>query len=455
LRRCHYEATGEAASPAAIRSALDLLEARAQFDGPERAVHIRTAEHAGRIYLDLADEHWRAVEIGPDGWRVIDSPPVRFRRPAGMLPLPLPVPEPGGSIEALSSFLNLPSRDDFVLIVTWLLAALRSGGPYPLLAISGEQGSAKTVLSKLLKALIDPNAAPVRALSREQRELIIAANNSYLLAFDNLSGLPHWLSDALCRLATGGSFAVRQLYTDDEEVLFEAARPILLNGIEDVISRPDLGDRAIFLTLTPIAEVNRRPEAELWREFEIARPLILGALLDAVVHGLQAINHVQLKSLPRMADFALWAAACETALWPAGTFARAYVAHRRAAIESIIEADPLANCVRTIMGERTSWAGSASDLLRLCAESAREDTSLSSSWARNPRALAGRLRRAQTFLRMLDIEIAFAREGRSGARMIRMSALGHTDRSSAGTYGEEGRNTAYRFNGEHDQHGWK
>jgi hypothetical protein len=208
------------------------------------------------------------------------------------------------------------------------------------LAISGEQGSAKTVLSKLLKALIDPNATPVRALSREQRELMIAVNNSYLLAFDNLSGLPDWLSDVLCRLATGGSFAVRQLYTDDEEVLFEAARPILLNGIEEVVSRPDLGDRAIFLTLAPIREAQRRPEAELWREFETARPLILGALLHAVVHGLQRINHVQLEALPRMADFALWAAACETALWPAGNFARVYAANRRAAIESIIEADP-------------------------------------------------------------------------------------------------------------------
>jgi hypothetical protein len=130
--------------------------------------------------------------------------------------LPLPVPERGGSIETLQHFLNLASRDDFVLVVAWVLAAFRSGGPYPLLAISGEQGSAKTVLSKLLKALIDPNAAPVRALSREERELMIAANNGHLLAFDNLSGLPHCLSDVLCRLATGGSFAVRQLYTDDE-----------------------------------------------------------------------------------------------------------------------------------------------------------------------------------------------------------------------------------------------
>jgi hypothetical protein len=158
LRRRYYQATGEAASAAEIRSALDLLEARAQFDASERVVHVRVAEHAGHIYLDLADEHWRAVEIGPDGWHVIGCPPVRFRRPAGMLPLP--VPQQGGSIEALNSFLNLSSRNDFVLIVAWLLAALRPGGPYPLLAISGEQGSAKTVMSKLLRALIDPNVAP-------------------------------------------------------------------------------------------------------------------------------------------------------------------------------------------------------------------------------------------------------------------------------------------------------
>src|SRR5262249_41927554 len=148
LRRCHYEATGRALDAATIRSTLDLLEARALFDAPERAVHVRIAEHAGHIYLDLADGHWRAIEIGPDGWRVIGWPPVRFRRPSGMLPIP--VPERGGSVEALNSFVNLQSRNDFVLVVAWLLAALRANGPYPLLAISGEQGSAKTLLSKLL-----------------------------------------------------------------------------------------------------------------------------------------------------------------------------------------------------------------------------------------------------------------------------------------------------------------
>jgi hypothetical protein len=423
LRRCYYKTTGAAAGAAVIGSALDLLEARAQFDAPERAVNMRVAEHAGRLYLDLADEHWRAVAIGPDGWRVLGCPPVRFRRSPGMLSLP--APERGGSIEILRPFLNLSNQNEFVLVVAWLLAALLPDGPYPLLAISGEQGSAKTILSKILRALIDPNVAPVRALSREERELMIAANNGHLLAFDNLSGLPTRLSDSLCRLASGGSFAVRQLYTNDEEVLFQAARPILLNGIEDVISRPDLSDRAISLTLNQIGEVQRRPEAELWREFEIARPRILGAVLDAMVHGLRTLGGVQLERLPRMADFALWAAACEPALWSAGTFARAYGANRRAAVECIIDADPVAACVRQIMSECSSWTGSAADLLRASAERISR-TRDGSGWSGSPRALAGHLRRAQTFLRALGIDIAFSREGRAGTRVIRIRRSAET-----------------------------
>jgi hypothetical protein len=152
--------------------------------------------------------------------------------------LPLPVPVKGGSINDLAPFLNLPGRSEFVLVVAWLLAALRHGGPFPLLAMSGEQGSAKTVLSKILRALVDPNVAQVRTMPREERDLFIAASNGHLLAFDNLSDIPARTSDALCRLASGGSFAIRQLYTDADEALFEAACPTILNGIEDVITRP-------------------------------------------------------------------------------------------------------------------------------------------------------------------------------------------------------------------------
>ena len=164
----------------------------------------------------------------------------------------------------MRSFLNVASDTDFVLAVSWVLAGLRDRGPYPVLVLSGEQGSAKSTFAAILRALLDPNAAPLRALPREDHDLFIAANNGHVLAFDNVSGLPAWISDTLCRLATGGGFAARQLYTDQDEVLFDACRPVILNGIEDIVSRPDLADRALFLTLEPIAEEKRRSEAELW-----------------------------------------------------------------------------------------------------------------------------------------------------------------------------------------------
>src|SRR5262252_5298711 len=258
-----------------------------------------TSASAGydRLYLDLGDQSWRAVEIDATGWRIIDSPPVRFRRAAGMQPLPMPMS--GGSVEKLRSFLNVKTDADSVLAVSWLLAAFRDRGPYPILALSGEQGSAKSTFTAILRALLDPNTAPLRALSREDRELFIAANNGHVLAFDNVSGLRAWISDTLCRLATGGGFAVRQLYTDQDEVLFDATRPVILNGIEDIVERPDLADRAIFLTLEPIGEERRRPEAELWAGFETERPRILGALLDAVVEGLKRLPETRLEKLPR------------------------------------------------------------------------------------------------------------------------------------------------------------
>ena len=347
LARCFFEETGGAPSSEALQSALNVIEAKAHFDAPERVVFVRVGGLDGKLYLDLGDEKWRAVEIDTTGWCVIDKPPLRFRRSSGMKPLAMPVR--GGSVDTLRSFLNVRADTDFVLVVAWALACLRNRGPYPVLALSGEQGSAKSTFLAMMRSLLDPNTAPLRALPREDRDLFIAVNNGHVLAFDNVSGLPAWISDTLCRLATGGGFAVRQLYTDQDEVLFDAARPVILNGIEDIVTRPDLADRAVFLTLEPIPEERRRPETELWAAFEAERPRILGVLLDAVVEGLKRLPETRLERLPRMEDFALWATACETALWPAGTFWSAYCGNRDEAVEGVIEADPVASAVRAMM----------------------------------------------------------------------------------------------------------
>jgi hypothetical protein len=245
LTKLYFDVTDAAPNSQALQAALNVMGAKAQFEGPELPVYLRVGEHKGRLYLDLCDRDWRVVEISTEGWRIISNPPIRFRRTTGMLPLP--EPEPGGSIESLRSYLNVREKtnhgkDDprFVLAVAWLLAALHSRGPYPVLVLSGEQGAAKSSFARVLRNLVDPNIAPLRSLPREDQDLFIAANNGQVIVFDNVSRLPDWLSDSLCRLATGGGFATRQLYTDGDEVLFDAMRPIILNGIEDFVFRPDL-----------------------------------------------------------------------------------------------------------------------------------------------------------------------------------------------------------------------
>lgn len=425
LTRQYYEETGRAANSEALQSTLNLVEAKAQFDAQERSVFVRIGGLDGKIYVDLCDEKWQVIEIDENGWRVIDAPPIRFRRTSGMQPLPMPLR--GGSIDTLRSFLNVKSDDDFVLVVAWLLAALRDHGPYPVMVLSGEQGSAKSTFSKILRGLLDPKIAPLRALPREERDLFIAANNGHLLVFDNVSGLPHWTSDTLCRLATGGGFAVRQLYTDQDEVLFDATRPLILNGIEDMVARPDLADRAIILTLEPIPEERRRPEAELLAAFDAERARILAALLDAVVHGLKMLPETSLEKHPRMADFAFWSTACETAFWPAGTFWKAYGGNRDEAVEDVIGSDPVASAVRTVV-ERTErtvqtvWTGTATELLDTLAEVTADGVRKSKAWPKSPRALSGELRRVATFLRQIGIEINYTKEGRARTRIIHITA---------------------------------
>lgn len=420
LRRQFYKATSGAPNSEALNGALGVLEAKAHFDGPEREVFVRVAEDAGRIYLDLGNDAWQAVEIDANGWRVVDAPPVRFRRAGGMLALPRP--EPGGSLGTLRRLVNVGSEADFALAVAWLLASLRPLGPYPVLAISGEQGSAKSTFSKMLKALVDPNVAPLRPLPRDERDLFIAAGNGHALVFDNLSALSSHVSDMLCRLSTGGGFATRRLHTDQEETLIDVMRPLILNGITDVIARPDLADRAVVLTLAPIPDEERRTEAEIWGEFEAECPRILGALLDALSEGLRRLPEVRLERLPRMADFARWAAACETALWPGGTFWAAYEGNRSEAVEEVIDADPVAAAVRAFMAERPGWTGTATDLLAELAQVVGERVAKAKTWPENARSLSGRLRRAATVLRRTGIEVDFGKgRGKSPARLVHLS----------------------------------
>ncbi len=175
LGKLFYDRLQKAPGSQSLQDALTVIAGKAIHDGPEHPIAVRIAEHDGAIYLDLAEEHWQAVRITADGWTVVSDPPVKFVRKRGILALPIPVQ--GGSLDELRALVNLPDPDAWMLSVAWLVAAFRPDRPFPILAVNGEQGSAKSTFCKMGRALIDPNVAPLRRPPCDDRDLMIAATN--------------------------------------------------------------------------------------------------------------------------------------------------------------------------------------------------------------------------------------------------------------------------------------
>lgn len=412
-RRHHAETSGVPGSQA-IADALTVLSGQARYDGAEHTTAVRLGGGHEAVYLDLGDLTWRAVEVTAEGWRIVTDPPMRFVRSRGMLALPEPVR--GGSVDDLRELVHVASDDDHRLLVGWVLGALRPAGPYPLLSLVGEQGSGKSTAARLLRRLFDPHVAELRAEPRSIDDVMIAASRSRVLGFDNLSHLAPWLSDALCRVSTGGALTKRELYTNDDEVIVEAVRPTIVTSIADIVLRGDLLDRAITVTLPVLNERERLPEADLWRQYDATRPGILGALLDGVASGLARERLTKIDSLPRMADWALWVTAAEPGLgWPNRSIVSAYSAMRGTAIEATLDGDPLAVAIR---GLAIPWEGTAADLLTRTTPMARAPR----GWPESPRAMSAAVRRLAPALRRLGVEVSGYKEaGTGGRRLITIS----------------------------------
>jgi hypothetical protein len=451
LVRKFYATEAKPPGAQAVQDALGAIESRAQFGGDVHPVFVRLAYLSGDVYLDLGNERWEAVEVTVAGWRVVADPPVKFRRAKGMLALPRP--EAGGSLEALRPFVNIKDENQWIIFVSWLVAAARPTGPYPVLAFVSEHGTAKSTSAEVLRRLIDPNSAMLRAEPRDVRDVMVAARNSWIVALDNLSEIPAWLSDCLCRLATGGGFSTRELYTDQDEIIFDAQRPVILNGIDDVIDRGDLIDRAVFLDLPRISEERRRPASDFWRDFEAAKPRILGALLDVVSAALRNEQEIRLPRLPRMADFARWAAAAAPALgWTAEDFIESYSCNRSDAHEVALDASPVSAIIRALADRVTAWTGTAAELLdelnRIADEAARK----AKSWPPTPRAFGSILRRLTPNLRAVGVEITFQdkRELGTRRRQIEIQKKAVPDRSHRSHRSGVGFEEGFAFPGNDD-----
>ena len=311
LTKLAFEAEGKALSNRALEEVINLLKARAMFGSPMYRTQLRLGGSKDRVIIDLGQEDGRQVIIKAGGWTIgVEREEKLIRSPGFGV---LPTPARGESLNKLQRLLGL-ADDTWVLVLAFLLACLQPAGPYMILLLEGEQGSGKSFFCKLIKRIIDPNQVEKARLPESERDLMIHAKDYFLLSFDNVSGMKGDLSDALCVLATGGGFATRKLYSDDELFVFDYTRPIMINGIADFANRPDLLERAIPLKLPAIDEDGRKTEQEMLSEFTESLPGILGRLYDIVASGLVARPHVAAPKKLRMADTGRWLTACEPAI---------------------------------------------------------------------------------------------------------------------------------------------
>ncbi|MEE9451229.1 MAG: hypothetical protein V3V61_00565, partial [Gammaproteobacteria bacterium] len=401
LAHQYFKQYQQAPTSQSIQVTLNALKGCALFANSCHTVYTRVAQHKDSIYINLANDRGEYIVVNHEGWKIVTEVPIKFCCTSMMRALPQPVS--GRTLDTLWSFVNIPDPQDRKLVVVWLLECLRADTPFPILLLQGEQGCAKSTTQQRLRALIDPSRIDLRSAPRKIEDIFISAANNWCVSYNNLSHLSTQEQDAFCILATGGGYATRQLFTTAEEMVIEIKRPVILNGIGNLVTAQDLIDRCIALELPSITDQQRKTETELNDAFATVYPELLGALLDALMSTLKILPTVTLAEKPRMADFVALGVAAEMALnWPQGSFMSAYRRKHQQAMLLGLESSPVSQALLHYLENHDSYYGTFGVLLQTLTP---YQPDYSHGWPRSGKGLADTLKRQGSALRSLGVQI--------------------------------------------------
>ncbi|MFW9849462.1 MAG: hypothetical protein ACFFF4_09985, partial [Candidatus Thorarchaeota archaeon] len=430
-----YTTEGTPPSSEAINSTQNVLAARAHFESPEYQLHNRVAEYEGCIYYDLTNREHKVVKISVLGWEILDETPVpMFRRYKHQRPCPLPEVVPDEDIkptlELLLDFINLDptDRDGRILFIVEVLSYFIPDIPHPVSVVYGDQGSAKSTAFKVIKKLVDPSKIEIMAFPKGVQDLVQALDHQWFIGFDNVGELKEYHSDFLCRAVTGEGFLKRELYSDDEDVIYTYKRCIGLNGINNAATKPDLLDRSALYRFPRIEEENRRDEKTFWYDFEIIRPRLLGAIFTALSKAFAQYHSVDLTGLYRLADWTKWGCALAEAIgYNPDDFLTAYAKNRQVQTDEALANDDVATSLFHFIQERREWYGTMTELLKALSEAAEilNITTTGPGWPKAPNSLSKRLNSINTTLNELGIEVNKDRDNKK-----RLVSITYVERKS-------------------------
>lgn len=409
LRAQYFEATGKSMKSEGLKELVGLLEAKAIHGDQVSEAHRRIAEQGDTLYVDIGDDIGSVVAIDANGWQVARAAPIKFLRPRGYGTLPLPSHE--GDINLLKDGLKL-ATNSWPLVLAFVISAFHPHGPYYHLMIEGEHGSGKSFATSILKSIIDPSTASRSMLPKNERDLMVAARMSRVMAFDNMSYIQGNMSDALCVLATGGGMTLRSLFTDQEPCILQQTCPVIMNGITSMIHRPDLMDRTIPVFLTEMPAGARRPEEELKAELNAQMPRILGGLFDVLSMAMRNRADVIAPTTLRMADCAKWLLAAEPATGlPEGTLIAAIEGQQKEFVAEQMVTHPLVTALSSLLeaGMFDGYVGELHQRLTADVNAKTRDVI-----GQTPAHFSNALKRLKSSLRIVGIAYELGEKDRKG-----------------------------------------
>ena len=415
-----FKETNKPPGADAVNQAIAVLEGQALYEGEEKKIFLRVASHGEQFYYDLADADGNVIQVTPQGFCIAENPPDIFKRTKNMSPQVFPKVD--GDVKLLCKHVRSKSKNDEIMLVVNIIASFIPDIAHPVLVTAGEKGAAKTTTMRMVRRIIDPATRDLVGVPHSERELAILLANNYAPSLDNLESISARQSDLLCLASTGGGVSVRTLYTNDDETFLEFKHCVGLNGINVVATRPDLLDRSIIIELERIPREQRKEERLIWAEFEADLPRILGGVFDALAKAMRIYPSVNLKSLPRMADFCRWGYAIAEAVGYGGeNFVNAYMQNIDRANDSAIREDPVATAVVAFMRGRGEWTGYVNKLLRELERVAFDEriNTKAHRWPKAAHVLTSRLKEVKSNLE--DIGITFERKHDTGGTCMRLS----------------------------------
>ncbi|MDP3697159.1 MAG: bifunctional DNA primase/polymerase [Candidatus Taylorbacteria bacterium] len=425
LAKSFWEKHKKTANSDTLNIVLTTIEGKACFDGKEFKLANRITWLDDSLWYDLSDDGWRVVKITTQGWSIVNMSPILFRHYAHQQAQI--EPEAGGDAAAVLKFVNIRNDKQKLLFLVYLISCFVPEFPHPVLNIYGSQGSAKSTLSKVVRRLVDPSMVEVSEFPKTAVELLQKLSHHWCIFFDNVSSLPDFVSDTLCRAVTGAGFSKRELYSDDEDVIYTLKRCIGINGINLVAEKPDLLERSILLELDRVPKEERRQEKELFEEFEHERPKILGGIFDVLVKALQIKDSIHLPCLPRMADFAAWGCAIAEAMgYSKKEFLDAYSANIENQNKEVLYESFVASALIAFMEDKGEWKGTPSELLmelkKIASEVHGVNTDKEKGFPKAANILSKRLNQLKSNL--AEAGIQFNRSEENHQRVITVQKVG-------------------------------